>query len=330
MITFKMVQFGAELSTASAIIPFILNVIANALAVYLIIFRICPAYYQKNVSKRRYVGLLMGLLITATCLKVAINGFADFIFYGKWFVRSTLADLTLLEFILVLFFIIQAILYCSIKEWIKVSFTNRRLNEEKLLLELKYLKSQINPHFLFNTLNNLYSLAITNSDQKTADGIGQLSQMMRYMLNDEISKEILLDKEIEYLKSYIELQKLRFSDTDDISIAFSCQGETAGVMVPPFLFVGFIENAFKYGIDYRMHSFIDIRFVVNGQSLLFTASNTIAKSKAYPKHGIGLANIRERLNLIYPHGYQLNIHQTGGTFHVALEIKHDTHAYLYH
>ncbi len=325
MIRFKIVQFGTELSTAPAIFSFLINVMTNASLVYLVIFGLNPAYFKRRIKKWEYIGLLAVVVLSGALVKISINEFCSRIFTGQWFTKSLVSDLILLEFIFSLFFVIQAIMYGSIKEWIRTTIVNRKLNEEKLTLELKYLKSQINPHFLFNTLNNLYSLALTNNDKKTADGISQLSRMMRYMLKDQVSKTISLNLEQEYLKSYIELQKLRFCETDDISITMSCEGESESVKVPPFLFIGFVENAFKYGIDFKTHSFIDIRFEIKNQTLIFTCSNSVKKDEVIQKNGIGLINIRNRLSLLYPDKHQLMIDQIESTFHVKLEIKLENH-----
>ena len=188
-------------------------------------------------------------------------------------------------------------------------------------MELKYLKAQINPHFLFNTLNNLYSTAIKNNDFETATGITKLSQIMRYMLKDVNEKTIALDKEIEYLKSYIELEKLRFSETDDIDIRFNINGCPSDIFVPPLLFIGFVENAFKYGVDYKSKSFIFINFEIVENSFSFTISNSIHLTNQVNKNGVGLKNIRERLQLIYPGNYNLQITENGNVFNVLLSVN---------
>ena len=212
-------------------------------------------------------------------------------------------------------------MFCIVKEWIKNKITERKLKEEKLSLELKYLKSQINPHFLFNTLNNLYSVALKNNDNETATGIAKLSHIMRFMLDDVNENMILLDKEINYLESYIALQRLRFSGKDDINISFDIQGDTANVKIPPFVFIVFIENAFKYGINYKKHSYINILFVLSDNTLRFNIKNSIHYTNEIQNSGIGLKNIKERLDLLYSGNYNLEITSDKNTFNIDLIIK---------
>lgn len=320
MIQFKMVEFGNTLSSWETITPFLANVIVNAAIVYSIILYLGPKYRNKSFGRQIFTVLILGTFLVGVFLKVGINYLFFTVIAPQPSIKIGLGELIILEFILAFFFVVQALLFFLVKERIKTSIVNRKLNEEKLILELKYLKSQINPHFLFNTLNNLYSMALTNQDITTANGISQLSQIMRYMLTDSEEKEIFLEKEIQYLKSYIELQKLRFSETDDITINIQYSGELGRVKIPPFLFIVFVENAFKYGIDYKSHSFVDIYFQVLPHGLLFEISNSVKQGEHYQKHGIGLKNIKERLNLLYPDKHQLRIQQTADTYQVELEL----------
>lgn len=329
MIQFKMVQFGRELSNIEAYVPFIANVIFNAVLSYFIILVLFPAYNRKQISKGQYIMSLIFLVIICTLIKLSINNLSSIYFTGHLFNNTSLKELFLLEFLIVMFFGIQSVLYCLAKDWIKNSIINRKLHEEKLSLELRYLKSQINPHFLFNTLNNLYSMALLNKDEETAKGIRRLSQIMRYMLNDSNEQGILLDDEIEYLKSYIELQKLRFTETDDIKVTFNCEGETAGIKIPPYLFIVFVENAFKYGVDYKKPSFVDVNFQIKNKVIVFDISNTVHPQDGLQKHGIGLINIKERLKLLFKDNHQLRIYQTENTYHVELEINLNNYELLY-
>jgi len=219
------------------------------------------------------------------------------------------------------FFAIQSVFYCIVKDWIVNRRTERILREEKLTLELKYLKSQVNPHFLFNTLNNLYSIALKNNDNETAKGITKLSHMMRFMLDDINENLIPLEKEITYLTSYLELQKLRFSEQDDVRINFEVKGDITGIKVPSFIFIVFIENAFKYGIDYKKYSFVDIKFEISDNNLRFNIKNSIHKTGDLQNPGIGLKNIRGRLDLLYPGKYTLEIASENDIFNLDLSIR---------
>jgi LytS/YehU family sensor histidine kinase len=226
-----------------------------------------------------------------------------------------------LEVIVNSFFALQSLLYCIVREWIVNKRTEGRLREEKLNFELKYLKSQINPHFLFNTLNNLYSIALKNKDDETAKGITKLSQMMRFMLEGVNEDLVLLEKEITYLTSYLDLQKLRFSEQDDVRINFDIKGDITGIRIPAFIFIVFIENAFKYGIDYKKHSFVDIKFEVSDNTLRFNIRNSIHKTGDLQNPGIGLKNIRGRLDLLFPGRYNLEITSENDIFNLDLSIR---------
>ena len=164
-------------------------------------------------------------------------------------------------------------------------------------------------------------MALKNKDEETASGITKLSHLMRYMLSEVEENEILLEKEISYFRNYIDLQKLRFSEEDDIEINMHILGNPSGIKVPPFLFIVFIENAFKYGLIFKNHSFIHIQFDIADQLLQFQITNSVHKKTDIQKLGIGLANIHERLELLFPGNYQLDILEENNTFKVNLNFN---------
>jgi len=198
----------------------------------------------------------------------------------------------------------------------------RKLTEENLKLELNYLKSQISPHFLFNSLNNLYSIALKNDDKETASGLSKLSTLMRFMLDKSNKTTVKLDEEIEYLKSYVEMQKLRFLESDNINISFIVIGKTNHFNLPPFLLINFVENAFKHGVNYKTSSEINIKITIDENKLLFTIDNTnhdIKKSGTDTK--VGLKNVKKRLDLIYGTDYDLIIKSESKKYIVELTIQ---------
>ena len=154
-------------------------------------------------------------------------------------------------------------------EWFKNERQKKEMEAEKLSSELAFLKSQVNPHFLFNILNNICSLARKKSDE-TENAIIKLSQIMRYMLQDSKDEKVSLDKEVEYLQSYIELQRLRLPEA--VKIDFSTEGRTGLCSIEPLLLIPFVENAFKHGVSYQDSSEIKIRLVCRGQSISFFVS----------------------------------------------------------
>jgi len=309
----------AEMTGEYFCIPLIISVFINIILVYSNMFFFFPVYSQKRLSLLNYSILLVLIVVLTAILKIKI----DSSFMRHYFSRVVTAEHERfsLEVIVNSFFVIQSILYCIVKEWIRNKIIERKLTEEKLSLQLKFLKSQVNPHFLFNTLNNLYSVALKNNDNETASGITKLSHIMRFML-DEVNENIItLDKEIKYLTSYIDLQKLRFSGNDDIEISFDVHGDTTNIKIPPFIFIVFIENAFKYGINYKKHSFINIKFETSDDELKFNIKNSVHNKNEQHDSGLGLKNIKERLELLYSENYNLEITTDNNIFNIDLVIR---------
>ncbi len=222
---------------------------------------------------------------------------------------------------LVLFFIIfiASSWPLLLKQWFLLEGKNKAIEHEKIKTELSFLKSQINPHFLFNTLNNIYTLAITNSVQ-TPDAILKLSKLMRYLMNDSQQKLVSLTKEIEHLSQYIDLQKLRV--TDKVTIDFKVEGDTSLKEITPLILLPFVENAFKYGISAHDNSTIQILIQVKSNLINFKVINPIFKSNSLliEAGGIGLANVQRRLNLLYNNHHQLKVTNDDLKFVVNLEI----------
>jgi len=191
---------------------------------------------------------------------------------------------------------------------------------ELMQSELKFLKMQINPHFLFNALNNIYALSVTNSE-KTQEGISTLSLMLRYVLYDCERPEVPLRKELEYITHFIELFKLKSSKAYNIS--FVKDVEDDALRVPPMLFIPFIENAFKHsGIEKRGNNFVNISLTAKENSIEFLVENSLP---AVPlvndeQGGIGLQNVKKRLNILYPKTHLLDI-KKADTFRIYLKMN---------
>lgn len=194
---------------------------------------------------------------------------------------------------------------------------------EQLSMELKFLRSQINPHFLFNVLANLVSLARKRSDLLEPSLI-KLSDIMRYMLYDTNVKKVTLDKEIEYLKNYISLQQLRFEGDVTIDTSFDLEPDASQYKIEPMLLISFVENAFKHGIGWIKDPFIFIQISVAKGYLTFVAENKFSLEDQQHKDsdsGIGLSNVKSRLKLLYPNRHKLTITSKDNTFHVHLILK---------
>ncbi|MBS1918199.1 MAG: sensor histidine kinase [Bacteroidetes bacterium] len=206
-------------------------------------------------------------------------------------------------------------------QWFQSEKRAKEIENEKLSTELSFLKSQINPHFLFNTLNNIYSLAANQSD-KTAEAVMKLSSIMRYVLTEAKNETVPLEKEILFIKHYIELQKLRL--TEKSCLDFKIEGNPEGKQVSPLLFLPFVENAFKYGISTRDSSPIKIAMEIKNPEVHFLVKNNKHNGtllKRADNTGIGITNVKRRLDLLYPGKYKLDIADETASYTVNLNIK---------
>lgn len=194
----------------------------------------------------------------------------------------------------------------------------RQVENDQLQAELRQLKAQIQPHFLFNTLNSIYALAIRN-DPRTADTIVKLSEFMRYIIRDAHRDNVSLTKEINYIANYIDLQKARLRDA--VLVDYSLEGEVNTLQIAPLLLFSFIENAFKYGVspDEESRIVIQLRIQTTGLSL-YVANNKVQVSSLEKSTGVGLQNARERLRLLYPDAHQLTIDDRSTDFRVYLTL----------
>ena len=207
-----------------------------------------------------------------------------------------------------------------VSQWFEYEKKNREIENEKLNTELSFLKSQINPHFLFNTLNNIYSLAESGSD-KTSEAVMKLSSIMRYVLTEAKNNSVPLEKEIQFTSHFIELQKMRL--TDKSKIDFTITGDPEGKQISPLLFLPFVENAFKYGISTREPSPIRIFLDIKDKELDFTINNNKynqALLKPAETTGIGILNIKRRLELLYHNRYKLYLADEKTNYTVNLNI----------
>ena len=207
---------------------------------------------------------------------------------------------------------------------VKLYFRQRRDQKQLALLEkqnleqqLEYLKYQINPHFLMNTLNNIHAL-VDFDPEKAKSTILELSKMMRFVLYEGNKKGVPLDREIAFMQNYITLMKLRY--TDKVRITVKVPESIPNNEVPPLMFITFIENAFKHGVSYRQDSFIDIEISINDGHLIFCCSNSRIPKEEDKHGGVGLANVKQRLDLIYKDRYKLDINDEPSHYTVKLNI----------
>lgn len=207
-----------------------------------------------------------------------------------------------------------------INQWLLSEQRNKEIANEKLKAELSFLKAQINPHFLFNTLNNIYALASAQSEH-TAAAVMKLSSIMRYVLTEARNDLVPLEKEIQFTSHYIELQKMRL--TDKTVIEFNVCGEPLGRQIAPLLLLPFVENAFKYGISTRERSPIKILLEIKKEWLYFSICNQKHPNtllRVSDNTGIGISNTKRRLDLFYEDRYSLEIDDKSNEFIVHLKI----------
>ena len=210
-------------------------------------------------------------------------------------------------------------------DWVTQNQKRQKAKNESMQSELRFLKSQINPHFLFNTLNSLYALTL-KKDDKAPDIVIKLSEMMRYMLYECNEPKVPLRKEINYLQNYLDLERLR--QRKGIEIRLDVSGQVSDQMVAPLLFIPFLENSFKHGVNANISDgFVNARLAVEGRELSFTLENSKGSvmpgqlHAGRPSGGIGLVNVRRRLDLLYPGNYDLTVSETPDTYTVRLDLE---------
>jgi len=218
-----------------------------------------------------------------------------------------------------IFWLIFGIIFKYFTDWFNKREINSRLSKKNLESELALLQTQINPHFLFNTIHNIDTLISKNPD-KASKSLIKLSDIMRYMLNDAKNTKVLLEKEIEYLKNFFDLQKLRINNPE--SIKWKVEGNPENISIAPMLFIPFLENAFKHG-EIDDNNNISALLNIKRNSLEFTSVNTIIKEEVEKDNipGIGLETVKRRLELIYPNKHRLKITKENDIFEVNLSIE---------
>ncbi|HQW27455.1 MAG TPA: histidine kinase, partial [Saprospiraceae bacterium] len=196
------------------------------------------------------------------------------------------------------------------------------LETQRMQSEIKFLKSQINPHFLFNTLNSLYALTLKKSD-KAPEIVIKLSEMMRYMLYESNERRVPLQKEVNYIQNYLALEALRQSGHADIR--FNVEGQITDQTIAPLIFIPFLENSFKHGLNHQISDgYVHVTMKVLDNKLLLRILNSKPAQLPVPSEktsgGIGLANVQRRLNLLYPNQYKLDIEDSDKEHIVELSL----------
>lgn len=205
------------------------------------------------------------------------------------------------------------------EEWKRNDDLRQITENEKINSELQFLKTQLNPHFLFNSLNTIYSLSVQSSPD-TPEAIMNISELMRYMLYEANRNRVPLIKEVNYLKNYVQLQRLRLPDGENVRLKIS--GDPQGKIIAPLLFIAFLENAFKYGTDFQGNTDIEINLTIKNESIKLMVRNSIGEHKGKEgSSGVGIKNVKNRLQLLYPDDHHLEIEDNGKFYTVQLNLK---------
>lgn len=306
------------------LLNFLVHLPVFILFTYTAIYWLVPVF----LLNRKYLQFFLSL-IAAAVLAASLRILAGRYIYYSWFIPEVLHPKTWISpdiFLLNLFWILSpAILFAMFKyyrNWINTQTLASEAERKRLASELQLLKAQLNPHFLFNTFNNLYVLALQKSD-KTPVVISKMSDLFHYILYECNAVEIPVSKEIKLIEDCIDLEKLRYSDR--LSITFDKEIENSEYHVPPMLLYTFVENCFKHGCSPDPATpWIKLFIKVKGNNFTFEATNSIPKTNGNnPEivNGLGLSNIKRRLELIYAKNHQLEIRKDQGMFYIRLQIQ---------
>jgi two-component system, LytTR family, sensor histidine kinase AlgZ len=306
-----------ELTEAFAHAAF--HVVFNMVVAYLNYFFFLPRFLERKQIGRYLLefSVPFALLMVARVhlQRYLVDGYTykvDYFYTNTFVVQASATTIFIVIFVGMLRFA---------KDWFEFEARKKEIENEKLTAELTFLKAQINPHFLFNTLNNLYYLAYSKSEH-TTEIIAKLSQMMRYMIDESNHARVLLSREIEYMQNYISLERLRLND--QIPIRFDVQGKVDDVWITPLVFITFLENAFKHGVtNTSTRSWVNVSISLHDGVCTYTVENSKivnAREDNGGRSGIGLRNVARRLELSYPGKYTLQVNDQPDRYAVQLNL----------
>jgi len=288
-----------------------------ALPIYLNLRWLWPSFL--NQGKYFLYGIL---LLASLAVYVGIKNAHDVYLYGNILDQPDQRNFfnhSLYNFSIVLFYLSFSIALQLSKEWYFQRQLLQRIEIEKLNTELEYLKAQLNPHFLFNSLNTVF-FQIDKSNETARETLSKFSDMLRYQLYECNGNEVPVAKEIAYVKNYVDLQRLR--SNENYFIEFSCADNMNGYTIAPLILIPFVENAFKHISHFPdAPNEVKIQLGLNEQSFQMRVLNTVNKVNGKPFGGIGLKNVQRRLALLYPNHHRLSMTEENGVFEVNLELK---------
>lgn len=307
---------GSKSSVGALLVLFLLFGVINIGLFYLNYLVLIPKFLDKKKYKLYAVYIITALIflgltkygVALATQPVTLVRMGKTIGFWQYTFSSTFTS--------IIFIFLSTVLKFT-TDWFLNERIQRDLENQRLSAELSFLKSQINPHFLFNSLNSIYSLAYQKSDT-TPEAILKLSEIMRYMLYDCNDNKVELSKELQYLHNYIDLQKIRFGN--QAYIQFEVTGQVTDQHIVPLLLISFIENAFKHGVANDPAMPINMRINLEDGHLFFFIQNKKHSHNRDASGGIGLVNVQRRLDLLYPSKYNLDIRDEADTYTVQLSL----------
>ncbi|WP_299244806.1 histidine kinase [uncultured Aquimarina sp.] len=326
MVLFAISEWGHGQSFKDAVIFELLYLPTRVIAVYVNWFILIPKYLYKNNFGLYVFLLVVILIITAIIHRYFVLYWGYPMYFPQWVDGKPIDPLNFFRLVQCIMLIATTVAFTTgfklYSDWFKQRNETEVLKQEKTNAELKFLKSQTNPHFLFNTLNSIYGLALENS-KKTPALILKLSDILSYTLYESNTEKVALNKELTLIENIIALEKERYEKRVDIN--YRVEGNVESVEIPPLILVPFIENAFKHGLKNEVKKgWITIQIKVSTSELFFTLENSISKLKEEDIKeggGLGLQNVTRRLDLIYGKDKDLHIRRNNNSFIVNLTIK---------
>ena len=320
-------HYGVVLAVLRILLAAVLLTVVHMWLVYGIIYYILPRYLSKNKNHL----VTTALLLLHVCIVAFINYF-NFILSMYMSTRAGYFDaMPRMEFILpvwsrqILFnyptVIGFALTIKLLKNWYTRQKETEQLTREKFKAELQILKSQVHPHFLFNTLNNIYSL-ILNGSPEAPQMIKTLSGLLRYIIYDCDRPFVPLEQEIKMIRDYMSLERIRYGENFNMSV--QVRGNPGNKMIGSLLLIPFVENSFKHGASQMLtHPWVNLDILMEGDTLLFKLSNSKSglDGENINRNGIGLNNVQKRLALLYPGAYSLNISEDDMSFNISMTLK---------
>jgi two-component system LytT family sensor kinase len=314
----QMVMSSNFLSFQSSLIFSVVNLLLSATVFYMNGLWLFPIYFDK----KRY-GLYILFNLVALVLLSHIFFRLDVLLVSNFKILDAPVDLPpyfphLRIFSLLISVNLISLIFSLIYKVRSQELTEKQLSEEKLNTEVSLLKAQINPHFIFNSLNNIYSLDYSKSEQ-TPEAVLKLSHMLRYVYYDCSRDEVTLGAELEYIKNYIAFQQMK--SPQEQNIILETDGINESFRIAPMLFIPFVENSFKYSkIEDQQDARVEIKLDTSGNELSFKITNTHPENGLSSGSGMGIENVRSRLALTYPGKHELKVRDENNTFEVVMKI----------